>query len=711
MKCRTVRGMARGRALGLLLVAASALAGCLARTGPENVQPPTEAASSGRPLCADPGQVLLHRLNRAEYNNTVRDLLGDTSRPADDFPQDDSGYGFDNISDVLAIAPLLVDKYQIAAENLVTATLTRSTPGPSWQHFDAAQIANEEGARYKDKGWLLFSPSEISQSVRIAADGEYEISARLFGRQAGTQRVRAELRLDGESLETFEVTAQETQPIVRGQRARMIRGEHRIAIAFSNPFSDPSARDPSARIRGLVVDWLEVGGPFERTSEPDSERRARVMICDPGQPDLPSAPGLSPREACARAIFSTFGRRAWRRPLTTEEVDRLIALASGPWSSGETFDAGVGLGLQGILLSPHFLFRVELSLDPSRPHPLSDLELASRLSYFLWSSAPDDRLLDLAEHGRLHRSEEIAAETRRMLQDPKSEALIDNFGGQWLNTRALADVNPDYALYPDWDHDLQIAMKAETHALLRAFMFGDRSALDMIDADFSFLNARLARHYGEPPISGDELRPVTLSSGQRGGLLTQGSILTVTSHPRRTSPVKRGKWVLEQILCRAPPPPPANVPAFPEEMTPSGSVRQKLEAHRSQPACKACHAVMDPIGFGLEGYDAIGAWRTMDSGFPIDASGELPGGRSFSGARDLARLIKTDPGLPGCIAERMFVYAMGRGPTGSDTCTLDQIAKKFTSDRSRFESLFIGIATSGPFTNRHGEPVEAGGSQ
>jgi hypothetical protein len=676
---------------GTLSVAVLALVavGCLAKNELLSI------ARAPADLCRDPGTISLHRLNRAEYNNTVRDLLGDATHPADDFPADDSGYGFDNIADVLAVAPLLVEKYDIAAENLVGDTLKRDWAGPSWTHVEAEDVGAAEGARFRDWGWIFFQDGEIVTSATIAVSGTYELSARAFGIQAGPDPVAMELRIDGQALSVVQVRATEESPAIYAVRAVLSQGPHTFGVRFTNPYYRPEASDPNQRDRSLVVDWIELGGPFDAAPVADSARRSRIMTCDPG------AIG---REKCARAIFASFGRSAWRRSLTSEEIDRLVALADVTWKLGDTFDAGIGLGMQAILLSPSFVFRVEIDVDPSSasPHPLDEHELAARLSYFLWSSTPDAALLDRADKGELSSPAVVAEEVRRMLADPKAQAIVDNFGGQWLNTRALPDANPDYILFPSWDHELQVSMEAETKAFFHAFVFEDRSALDMLDADFTFVNDRLARHYGEPLVGSSTVQRVTLVHPERGGLFGQGTILTVTSHPRRTSPVKRGKWVLDNLLCEAPPPPPPGIPPFPEQAVPTGTVRQIMEEHRNNPICASCHALMDPIGFGLENFDAIGAWRTTDSGFPIDATGMLPDGRAFDGSRELASLIKADPNLSPCLVSRVMIYALGRGPTDQDVCSARWVTSRFEAGDHRFSSMLEAIALSAPFTWRKG---------
>jgi hypothetical protein len=367
---------------------------------------------------------------------------------------------------------------------------------------------------------------------------------------------------------------------------------------------------------------------------------------------------------------------------------------------------GVKLGLRAILLSPNFVFRVELDDDPrsTTSHSLNDYELATRLSYFLWSSTPDDELSARADDGTLHSVAVMEAQIRRMLRDSKSSALQQNFMGEWLYTRAVDSLQPNPALFPQFDANLKVAMRQETELFFKSLLDENRNALELIDADYTFVNDRLADHYRLPRVGGTEMRRVSLSGTQRGGILSQASFLAVSSHPNRTSPVKRGKWVLSQLLCAEPPPPPPNVPPF-EEGTGQGTLRQRMEAHRSNPTCASCHALMDPIGFGLENFDAIGHWRDRDSdGSLIDSSGQLPNHSTFSGARELAALLKQDDRVPSCVVTQLATYALGRGMTRADQCTLGNITQSFQSSGNRLGDLILAIAENDLFTHRRGEP-------
>jgi Protein of unknown function (DUF1592)/Protein of unknown function (DUF1588)/Protein of unknown function (DUF1585)/Protein of unknown function (DUF1595) len=404
--------------------------------------------------------------------------------------------------------------------------------------------------------------------------------------------------------------------------------------------------------------------------------------------------------------------RAYRRSVTPAEVDRVLKLVEMALASGEDFNAAIGVGLQAILVSPHFLFRVELDPEPNNPdaiRTINDYELATRLSYFLWSSMPDDELFTLARLGLLRKGGNLDRQVRRMLADPKAQALIENFAGQWLQLRNLDTVAPDKGRYPDFDESLRRAMRKETELFFAAIVREDRSVLDFIDADFSFINSRLARHYGISDVSGEEFRRVRLDPNERGGVLTQASVLTVTSNPTRTSPVKRGKWILENILGAPPPPPPADVPKLTEgaEGKLTGSLRQRMEQHRANPDCAICHKRMDPLGFGLENYDAVGAWRTKDGPFEVDASGELPSGETFVGPKELKAILKArQDEFVRCLSEKMLTYGLGRGVEYSDRCAVEDIARAVEKNDWKFSSLILAIVHSDAFQKRSGKGSE-----
>jgi hypothetical protein len=519
----------------------SVLAGCLGSIGAPSQEPGDSPPAVAAPA-SDPGRVTVHRLNRAEYNNTVRDLLGTKLRPADEFPTDDTGYGFDNIADVLSLSPLHLELYQHAAEVLVDEAMA-----------------------------------------------------------------------------------------------------------------------------------------------PD--RRAQILTCDPAA------------DGCLGRTVRSFARRAWRRPVTDDEVGRLTAFAGVAAAEGDTAEAGLRLALRAILVAPQFIFRLELDPDAasSAPHLLGDHELAARLSYFVWSSMPDDELFAAADAGRLREPAAIRAQVERMLASPRAEALVQNFAGQWLYLRKLDDHKVSAASYPRYGNALRDAMRAETEAWFRQAVSGALPLDQMLTRQSPAANAAMTALYGTSP---------------RAGLLTQASLLTVTSRPNRTAPVLRGEWVLDQLLCSSPPPPPPDVPALKEEAKPTASLRQRLEQHRADPVCASCHALMDPIGFGLEHYDGIGAYRERDEGGPVDATGALPDGRSFDGAIELSRMVAQDPRFPACVAQQLYTYALGRGPEATsghlDATVIADLGARLASGGYRLRDLAAQIATADTFRMRRGQPDTGG---
>lgn len=503
----------------------------------------------------DPGRVTIRRLNKAEYNNTIRDLLFIKNfKPADDFPSDDVGYGFDNIGDVLSLSPLLLEKYLAAAE----------------------------------------------QAIDLA-------------------------------------------------------------------FKDPD-------VRGKFVSKGK--GKFKKIDR-------------------------------AQAVITAFASRAYRRPAEPGEVARLVRFVELAQQNGQPYEKGLQLAMQATLVSPHFLFRVEMDWNNARKEPLAinpigEYELASRLSYFLWSSMPDDELFKLAETKTLRTN--LEAQVRRMLKDPKARALTENFAGQWLQLRSLQGAQPDPKLFPNFKEPLRRAMQEETERFFEAIVQEDRSILDFLDADFTFVNETLAKHYGIPGIKGPEFQRVKLDPAKRGGILTHASILTVTSNPTRTSPVKRGKWILENILNSPPPPPPPDAGELPEDGKElQGTLRQRMEQHRAKPICASCHQRMDPLGFAFENFDAIGAWRDKDGRFAIDTAGALPNGQTFNGPRELSAVLKgKDSEFRRCLSEKMLTYALGRGLEYYDKCALDDICAAVAKEQNKFVSLVMAVVKSEPFQFRKG---------
>ncbi len=850
------------------------------------------------PARPDPGRVTLRRLNRAEYNNVLRDLVGVDFKPAADFPPDDSGYGFDNIGDVLSLPPVLMEKYLAAADKAldqaivtepiqsrvvrVPASLAqigfnavgdrgdgwvqlisleeddvavelpitaagdylvrfqafatkvggalvgqgsekpiefKEDPGPTriavalndafvrdfvvttdeskpeiyearvgvpagkqsfravmrrkrygeneltmlngrlgkqqpgivyvkWLEIegplpaatrrhrpDRSQVSGD-GRFLPDGARLLDGHGAVATTIDVPRDGEFILRAQAYAYQAGADPVRMEFRVDGRPLRTFDVLAPGTmQPIARQRvfstmllvpqpeiyetRATLTAGRHTFAAAFTNDLVDAANANPNLRDRRLVLQHLEVvdlAAPV--LTPPLPAPLAEVFARHP-------APAPADR---ARAILHDLARRAWRRPLASGELDRLMRLYALARDNCDSFEAGVKLALKATLVSPHFLFIGDLvgtGGPPVRdPHPtttasstppasaaalavpLSEFALASRLSFFLWSSLPDEELLALAGRGELRA--QLEPQVRRMLRSPKAHALVENFAGQWLQIRSLESMQPDRKLFADFDPALRSAMQRETELFFEHVLREDRSVFDFLRGDYTFVNARLAKFYGLPAPAGDDFQKVSLATTQRRGVLTHGSVLTLTSNPTRTSPVKRGKWVLENLLGTPPPPPPPDVPELDDSSRKlGGTLRQQLEQHRANPNCASCHARMDPIGFALENFNGIGAWREKDGAEVIDGSGQFAGGDSFTGAAALTELLATKRAddFRRCLAEKMLTYALGRGVEYYDRPAVQAIAAALASGEDRFSALIGAVVRSFPFQHRRADSL------
>ncbi len=650
----------------------------------------------------DPGRVTIRRLNRAEYNNTVRDLLGVDVRPGDQFPADDVGYGFDNIGDVLSMPPLLFEKYLDAAESVLDVALERERQRPDRSvrlEAEAWDAENDAAAQPFAGGFLgLYRTGEAFTEYEFPHAGEFVFRVRAFAQQAGPEVARMAIRLGGKDVRVVDVAAEEDSPRVYTARTRVERGKNRIGVAYVNNYVNDRHPDPALRgDRNFFFDWVDVVPAKQTVDGPPP-----VLIARPdSKHDVARA---------SREILAAFGRRAYRRPLRDAELNRLVELVTNAVEERAPFEEAIRVGLGAVLVSPHFLFRVELHPNPSDAAeigPVSDWELASRLSYFLWSSMPDAELFGLAEDGRLSEDAILRAQIDRMLADPKARAFVENFAGQWLKTRQLAGVEPDREAFPSFDEELRDAMRTETETFFAYVLRENRSILDFIDADYTFVNERLARHYRMEDVEGPQFRRV--DAGDRGGLLTQASILTLTSNPTRTSPVKRGLWILEEILAAPPPPPPPGVSDLSEEQEAilSGSLRERLEKHREDPSCAQCHRKMDPLGFAFENYDGIGAWREFDGTFLIDASGELPSGRKFDGPEGLKKILLEDANrFAEALAEKLLTYAIGRGLEYYDKCAVDAIVEAAARDDYKLTTMIHGVVRSAPFRMRRGEGAE-----
>ena len=840
------------------------------------------------PAHPDPGRVTLRRLNRAEYSNAIRDLVGVAFNAAADFPPDDSGYGFDNIGDVLSLPPVLMEKYLGAADKILDqaivtepiqsrvqrfpASLARigfnavgdrgdgwvqlisleeddvavelpvvaagdylvrfqafatktggalvgqgsekpidfkEEPGPTkvalalndavirdfvvtpdeknpgiyearigvpagrqnfravvrrqrageheltmlngrlgqqqpgivfvkWMEIEGPlpaatlrhrpdQLEVSGAGRFMPAGArVLEQNGEVSTLIDVPREGEFALRAQAYADQAGGEPTRMEFRIDGQLVHRFDVFAPGNmeplprqrvfslmllvpQPEVYEFRTKLSPGKHRFSAAFVNEFSDPENTNPNLRQRRLILQHLEV-----------ADFSAPVLTPPVPAPlqELFARHATEKPEAAARGVVGEFTRRAWRRPIAAPELDRLMKLYTLARELGDGFEAGVKLTLKAALVSPHFLFIGEnafphvsearvRSAAATNSVPLDEFALASRLSFFLWSSIPDDELLALAGRDELRRS--LEPQVRRMLASPKARALVDNFAGQWLQIRSLETMQPDKTLFPEFDPPLRAAMQRETELFFTHVMRADRSVLDFLRGDYTFVNARLAKFYGLPGVTSDEFQRVSLRDTPRRGVLTHASVLTLTSNPTRTSPVKRGKWVLENLLGTPPPPPPADVPELDDKSRQlTGTLRQQMEQHRSNPNCAACHARMDPIGFGFENFNAIGAWRDQDGGTPVDASGKLTSGDTFAGAAELSDVLarKRADEFRRCLAEKMLTYALGRGVEYYDRPPINTVVESLRANEDRFSALMLAVAQSFPFQNRR---VEAGG--
>jgi mono/diheme cytochrome c family protein len=656
----------------------------------------------------DPGHVTMRRLNRAEYNNTVRDLLGVTLRPADDFPSDDSGYGFDNIGDVLSISPLLMERYLNAAVKVAEAAIITPEQARKPIRFRTDQMPGAKPQTFSTlTGHFFGTEGEIGIDYDFPHAGDYTLRARAFGQQAGPEPARMGFRFDGNQFSTVEVRAVEATPQVYEASVTVpTPGKHHIAVAFLNDYYVPAKDGKPAEDRNLIAEYLEVE-PTTATQLPPTPAQRRIFFVQPTPTTI---------DACARKILARLALHAYRRPVADEEITRLLRYVHLAQREGQSFERGIQYALEAMLVSPNFLYHVELSAHPNDTHsrePLDSYAMASRLSYFLWASMPDDTLLTLAAKNRLQDPKVLAGQVQRMLADPKAQALADNFAAQWLQLRNLEVVRPDPVRFPECTADVRRDMRTETEMFFEEIVKEDRSVLDFLDGKFTFLNARLAQYYGIPGVQGDQFRRVDLDGVQRGGVLTQASILTVTSNPTRTSPVKRGKWVLEQFLGTPPPPPPPGVGVLPDEKSNAvltGTLRQRMEEHRKKPICASCHARMDPIGFGLENYNAVGKWRTTDGNLPIDSSGVLPDGQSFNGPAQLKTILRAKSRLfVRCLATKLMTYALGRGIEHTDRCNLDGIVESVTKHEDRFSALVTAIVLSDPFRVERGDGGEKNG--
>jgi len=571
------------------------------------------------------------------------------------------------------------------------------------KRFDAAELdGSAPSEAVEGGGRRLGREGDIFVNFNFPRAGEYVLRAQAYGEHAGDEPPRMKFLLGVNDLATFDVPVTVGNSRLYETTVKVPAGTNRFAAAYLNNFVDRKNADPKKRDRNLIIEWLEITGPVDVPPPALPETHRRIFFRD-------QAPtNRADQIEYASEILARFATRAYRRPVDSNEVSRLLPLVKLALNQGDSFERGVQLALQAALVSPHFLFRGELQPEPDNPssvHPINEYALASRLSYFLWSSMPDVELLAEAGKGTLRKN--LERQVRRMLKNPKSRALVENFAGQWLQLRNVRLMAPDRQTFPRFDEPLRAAMIEETERFFDYILREDRSVLDFLDADYTFVNERLATHYGMPGVKGEPFQRVSLKGTPRSGVLTHASVLLLTSNPTRTSPVKRGKYVLENILGTPPPPPPPDVPELEESKQAAlkGTLRQRMEQHREKPMCASCHARMDPIGFGFENFDGIGAWRDKDGAFAIETAGQLLTGESFGGPSELTDILgkrKRDDFVR-CLTEKLLTYALGRGMEHYDRCAIDEIARGVGKKGYRFSSLVTGIVKSVPFQQRRGE--------
>ena len=675
----------------------------------------------------NPGRAPIHRLNRAEYASAIRDLLAVDIDSRLLLPADNSGYGFDNIAAVLSMSPVLLERYMIAAQKITRLALGDPSIRPVTETYQVPFTLRQDDRM--DERLPFGSRGGIAISHLFPLDGEYVLKIalqRVYGDHIkGLDAPNdIEVRLDRERIKQFtvggdgplnpwaavsnpseyELTADKDLTIsIQVKAGRRLVGvsflkksaiPEGVLEARSGVFSFAFARD---RFESMAIDTVQISGPYQAHAPEDTPSRRRVFVCYPAT--------AQDEASCAREVLSTLARRAYRRPVTDADLTPLLQVYDTGRDQGG-FETGIALALRSILVDPEFLFRIER--DPpgvaaGTAYRLSDVELASRLSFFLWSSIPDDELLDLAATGELRNSTILQQQVSRMLRDARSNALVGNFAGQWLLLRNMRLVVPDINVFPDFDDNLRESMLRETALFVESQLRDDRPLADLLSANYSFLNERLARHYGIPNIYGSHFRRVTLPDDTRGGLLGQGSILTVTSYPHRTAPTLRGLWVLDNLLGVPPPVPPPDVPELPEpdENGTILTMRERMVQHRENPVCASCHARMDPLGFALEQFDGIGGWRAAEGKTPIDASGRLPDGSGFEGPAGLrAVLLSRHERFVEVVSRKLLTYALGRGLESYDAPIIRQIVREAEPSQHRWSSVILGIVNSSAFQMR-----------
>jgi hypothetical protein len=690
----------------------------------------------------DPGRPAVHRLNRAEYANAIRDLLGLEVDARSLLPADTSGFGFDNIADVLSVSSSLLERYMAAARKISRLALGDPTIKPGLQTYNLPYMVLRQDVRMNEE--LPFG-SRGGTTIRhmFPVDGEYLLKVTLQRGYLDTEprglptRELIDIRIDGERVALLPVGGADAvgpnpyssapkPPADEGLFVRLAAkaGPHTIGVTFQNRTWAPEGIGPSrfpaasfgtqsAKSSGvatgrveMAVDSVSVEGPFNALRPGLTESRRRLLVCDPGATGRPTAR----EDACAKTILSRLARRAYRRAETPNDVATLMEFYEAGRAEAD-FDTGIQRALERVLVSPYFIYRVEKdpkTAGPRQAYRISDVELASRLSFFLWSSIPDESLLDLATAGRLKDPKILEQQVRRMLADPKSKGFIQNFFSQWLYTRNMRLHRPDQKAFMDFDENLREAFITETEMFVDSQVHEDHGVMELLTADYTFVNGRLARHYGVPNIYGPRYRRVTFADDRRAGILGQGSLLTVTSMSTRTSPVKRGAWLLEHLLGTPPPPPPPNVPALPESAEGkkvATTVRERMEEHRRNPVCASCHSKMDPLGFALENFDGVGQWRDRDGESAVDASGVLPDGTKFGGPAEFRRALTERPeAMVSTVTTKLLTYAMGRGVESHDMPAVRRIMRDAGPGGYKWSALILGVVNSTPFQMRRAAP-------
>jgi len=701
----------------------------------------------------DPGRTVpFHRLNRSEYRNAVRDLLAVDVDASALLPGDDASYGFDNIGGVLKLSPTLLERYLSAADRISRLAVGTASP---FVTIDSFRVPDDRSQEQRLPDMPFGTRGGIAIDYTFPQDAEYLISAALArdlneGMPVYPEPQVLEVSIDRERVATFTLDAAKPLPPAADaepddfggrlgrrlapdeQRARnradedwavrvpVTAGRREVTVTFLDkadslvaakrePFLRPFPRGlniPEGRF-GSYLRRVEISGPYDATGPGQTGSRDRIFVCRPAEEQ---ATATTESEHCARTILGNLARRAYRRPVGDADTAPLLGFYRDAHREQGSFDGGIQVALKALLVSPEFLFRIER--DPPGvaagvPYPISDLELASRLSFFLWSSLPDDELLDAAERGVLGEPAELERHVRRMIADPRADAFVGNFAGQWLYLRNLDAVIPVQSVFPNFDDTLREGLRRETELFFASVLREDRSVLDLLDADYTFVNERVARHYGLPNVKGSHFRRMQLpEDSPRRGLLGHGSLLAVTSYADRTSPVVRGHWILENLLGAEPPPPPANVPPLEATSVTDGtgemlSLRERLAVHRGNPTCASCHTLMDSVGFALEGFDAVGRWRTIDElGDPVDASGMLPDGSRFHGLEEFRSALLSSESFRMVLAEKLLVYALGRGIEHYDMPAVRAIVRDAAAADHRFSQYILGVVNSTPFRMR-----------